>query len=152
MANTLTVTTGYTEGVSVQCDGFTPVIKKHFDTSVVGMAANAEIVALKVPEGSILRHVIIDVKTAGTADVHVGNHIGNLTSSAITTDPDAYTGSETGDEIDLAILGKTLIASPTAAIVAADHYIVVKPLAAESAAVFDIIAVVDVFDVAAYRN
>lgn len=149
MANTLTVTTDYTAGVPGRCDGFTPVIDKHFDASKVGIAAAAQIVAFKVPEGSIVRHVIVNVKTAGVGTLHVGKHVGGLSDSAITTDPDFYTAST---PVDLTAVGKTMCAAPTAALVLADHYVVVLPSAANTSAVFDVIAVVDVFDVDAYTN
>jgi hypothetical protein len=149
MANTLTVKTDFVEGISVGCDGFSPVVRKRFDTSVLGMAANAQIVAFKVPEGCIIRHVIVDVKTAGTATVHVGSHIGALTAGGGDTDPDDYTP---GGAINLATPGKHIAESPAVAIIAANHYVVVNPQAAESAAVFDVLAVVEVFDVDAYTN
>jgi len=147
MANTLTVKTDFVEGISVGCDGFSPVVRKRFDTSVLGMAANAQIVAFKVPEGCIIRHVIVDVKTAGTATIYVGSHIGALTAGD--TDPEDYTS---GDVINLATPGKHIVESPAVAIIAANHYVVVNPQAAESAAVFDVLAVVEVFDVDAYTN
>ena len=148
MANTLTVTTGYSAGVQLNSEGFTPVVTKHFDASKIGIAANAVVVALKVPEGSILRHIIVDVKTAGLGAVKVGNHVGAL--SAGDTDSDLYSGS--GTDLALTATGKTLYSPAAAAIAAADTYIVLEFTAAESALVLDVTAIVDVFDLAAATN
>lgn len=148
MANTLTVKTGYTEGVTTRSDGFTPVVCKRFDAASLGIAANAQVVALKVPEGCILRYVIIDVKTVGTGTLAVGSHVGGLADTGITTATTTYSSSSPAD---LTALGKTLY-TPSAAIVAASHYIVITPSAAQAAAVFEVTAIVDVFDVEAYAG
>lgn len=148
MANTLTVTTAYTAGITTNSEGFTPVVTKHFDASKLAIAANAVVVALKVPEGSILRHVIVDVKTAGLGAVKLGNHVGAL--SAGDTDSDLYSGS--GADIALTATGKTLTSPAAAAIAAADTYIVLEFTAAEAALVLDVTAIVDVFDLAAATN
>jgi hypothetical protein len=146
MANTLTVTTAYTAGITTNSEGFTPVVTKHFDASKVGIAANAVVVALKVPQGSVLRAVVLDVKTAGVGAVKLGNHVGAL--NAGDTDSDLYSGS--GTDIALTSTGKTLktVAIASRAITAADTYIVCEFTAAESAAVIDVTAIVDVFDLA----
>lgn len=148
MANTLTVTTAYTAGITTNSEGFTPVVTKHFNASKLAIAANAVVVALKVPEGSILRHVIVDVKTAGLGAVKLGNHVGAL--SAGDTDSDLYSGS--GADIALTATGKTLTSPAAAAIAAADTYIVLEFTAAEAALVLDVTAIVDVFDLAAATN
>ena len=146
MANTLTVTTAYSAGITTNSEGFTPVVTKHFDASKLAIAANAVVVALKVPEGSILRHVIVDVKTVGVGAVKVGNHVGALTVGD--TDSDLYSGN--GTDIALTSTGKTLktVAIANRAITAADTYIVLEFTAAEAAAVIDVTAIVDVFDLA----
>lgn len=150
MANTLTVKTNYAAGVTAFSEGFTPIVKKRLDASEIGIAANAVVVALKVPEGSVLRSVVIDVKTAGVGAVKVGTHIGALSAGA--TDSDAFSGS--GTDLALTATGKTLytVAIASRAIAAADTYIVLEFTAAESAAVLDVIAIVDVFDVASVTN
>jgi len=150
MANTLTVKTNYTAGIITRSEGFTPIVAKHFDASKVGIAANAVVVALKVPEGSVLRALVVDVKTAGLGAVKVGNHVGALSAGA--TDSDLYSGA--GTNISLTATGKTLYTVPIAsrAVAAADTYIVLEFTAAESAAVIDVSAIVDVFDVDAATN
>jgi hypothetical protein len=148
MANTLTVKTSYTAGISTNSEGFCPCVKKHFDASKLGIAANAVVVALKLPEGSILKHIVVDVKTAGTGTIYVGNHIGATTTGVGTTTANAYNGGAT---INLATLGKTLT-TPTAVLVAADTFIVLTFSAAEAAVVFDVIAVVEVIDLDAVAN
>ena len=152
MANTLTVKTNYAAGVTAFSEGFTPIVKKRLDASELGIAANAVVVALKVPEGSVLRSVVIDVKTAGVAQstVKVGTHIGALTAGA--TDSDAFSGS--GTNLALDALGKTVytVAIASRAVAAADTYIVLEFDAAQSAAVLDVIAIADIFDVASVTN
>lgn len=144
MANTLTVKTGFTSGVTSRSSGFAPCIAKTFDMVKLPMAANAQVVAFKVPKGSILKRIIVDVKKVGSAGtLAVGTHVGGLSDSGITTAPTTYTDAA---PVDMEVLGKTLF-SPTAAIVAADHFVVVKPSAAQAAAVIEITAIVDVFDV-----
>ena len=145
MANTLTVTTDYTAGITLNSEGFTPVVTKHFDASKVGIAANAVAVALKVPEGSVLRAVVVDVKTAGVGAVKVGNHVGELTAGA--TDSDLFSGDT---NLDITSTGKTVytVAIASRAITAANTFIVLEFTAAETAAVIDVHAIVDVFDLA----
>lgn len=147
MANTLTVIKDYTSGVSSTCDGFTPTVQKHFDASQVEIAAAAQIVALQVPKGSIIRGIVVDVKTAGVGTLHVGTHVGGLSDAGVTTAPTTYSGE---DAVDLTAVGKTLVKSPTAALTPADHFVVVNPSAKNASAVFDVYAIVDVFDVDAY--
>lgn len=152
MANTLTVKTNYAAGVTAFSEGFTPIVKKRLDASELGIDANAVVVALKVPEGSVLRSVVIDVKTAGAAQstVKVGTHIGALTAG--TTDSDAFSGD--GTNLALDALGKTVytVAIASRAVAAADTYIVLEFDAAQSAAVLDVIAIADIFDVASVTN
>lgn len=151
MANTLTVKTNYAAGVTAFSEGFTPIVKKRLDASELGIAANAVVVALKVPEGSVLRSVVIDVKTAGVAQstVKVGTHIGALSAGA--TDSDAFSGVT---NLALDALGKTVytVAIASRAVAAADTYIVLEFDAAQSAAVLDVIAIADIFDVASVTN
>lgn len=150
MANNLTVKTNYTAGITTRSEGFTPIVCKHFDASKLGIAANAVVVALKVPEGSVLRALVVDVKTAGLGAVKVGNHVGALSAGA--TDSDLYSGS--GTDLDITATGKKLytVAIASRAVAAADTYIVLEFTAAESAAVLDVSAIVDVFDVDAATN
>jgi hypothetical protein len=149
MANTLTKIDTYTAGITVRSGGFTPVVVNRFDASKVPIAANAEVVALKVPEGSILRHIIVDVKVVAAAGtLGIGRHVGGLSDAGVTTTPTTYSDQT---PFDLTVLGKTLY-SPTAAIVAANHFLVFKSSAAQAACVFEITAVVDVFDLDAVTN
>lgn len=150
MANTLTVITNYAAGIITRSEGFTPIVAKHFDASKLAIAANAVVVALKVPEGSILRSIVVDVKTAGLGAAKVGNHVGAL--SAGDTDSDLYSGS--GTDLALTATGKTVytVAIADRAAAAANTYIVLEFTAAESAAVIDVSAIVDVFDVESVTN
>ena len=148
MANTLTVKTGYSKGVTLRSGGFTPVVTRYFKTTLDGIAANAQIAALALPTGSILRHLIVDVKKPGAGTLAVGKHTGGLNDPAANTVTNTYSAST---PIDLTAVGKTLY-SPAAALTAADTYVVVTPNAAQAVAEFEVTAIVDVFDVSAYAE
>jgi hypothetical protein len=149
MSNTLTKKDTYTAGITVRSGGFTPVVTNRFEAGKDPIAANAEVVALKVPEGSILRHIIVDVKVpAAAGTLGIGRHVGGLNDTGVTTAPTAYSDQT---PLDLTVAGKTLY-SPTEAIVAANHFLVFKSSAAQAACVFEVTAVVDVFDLVAVTN